>query len=637
MRIFYKPLSAFALGLTLSGLSLQSTHAKPLTKAEQTVCQSLRHCMDIVERHDASEYDYEVLEAEFKRFGPTGRNALFHLLTSSKAHSDVARLLAEMGPLTAVEAARVDQIWSGPNATLVLPLFQEMTLANRDRWIAGLTHSKASVRAFSRRLYDMDVSLMRAPLTAQQTAMILSDMIETGNGSSGDYLSHLSAAGHEAAFEKLLYSGANVNVVSSAYDGLYKQNPAKAFQSLMAAMRAAQTAQQISNLGEMIARRHRQRADGFYAKFAVDFSNDTTAPANARAVALQAWFAVMRDGDKTTSKRPVLPVMNTRRLEAFQFLLKTEEANLKLYASVLDRINNPSVQPAIDMLWAHSERENHQAQPAILKAALDTSLEPAAIQSALRSNDSALMIAALRAAQTRAEFSAPMRALQQHPIVDVRVAARLASQGKLVTLHNKAFYDMRQVALRSAPRCEITGFDIQDLVLQMPYFDDAPVNTKDHWVKSVTRAKLNAAHPTSKGWLASYYLGAQGGALVYFDGQSAEGRRVGNFQSPFAILPDRPLKLGESTDRFWIVDTPGHLGMRQGLYQVKDNGNGFDVRRVTELPAAPIEADILQNGDVVIAFDDSGKNLAQPPLRFSPDGRISSACGMTPLGANDRP
>jgi len=637
MQIFCKIRSGLTLGLALCAFSLQSAGAKPLTKAETSVCKSLRHCVDIVERHDASEYDYNVLTEEFRRFGPQGRQAVLHILNTPKAHADMARLLLSGGPLTAAETAQIDAMWSGPNAALVRPLFQDMTLANRNRWIAGLTHDDEAVQRFSRRLYQMDAPLMRAPLTSQQTSIILSDMIENSQASNGTYLSYISAAGHEAEFEKLLRSGANSMIVAAAYDGLYKQNPAKAFQSLLTAMRSAQTAQQITNLGDMIAYRHSQRVDGFYAKFAVDFSNDAMEPAMARAVALQAWFAVMRDSHKTTSKRPALPAMNERRLEALQLLLESGAANLETYAKVLDGINNPSVQPAIDMLWAYSERENDQAQPAILKAALETPLAPMALQAALRSNDSALILEALVAAQGQAQFTPAIEALQQHPILDIRVAATLARQAKFKGLNSQAFHQMRQATSNAAPRCNITGFDIQDLVTQMPYFDDAPINTTDEWVKSVTRAQLNAAHPTAKGWLAAYDRDAQGGALVYFDGKSAEGRRIGNFQSPFAILPNRPLKLGESTNSFWIVDTSGSLGSRQSLYQLTNKEDGFGVRRVTELPARPTQADILQNGDVVISFDDVDEKLSQPPLRFSPDGRVSSVCGAAQTGANYRP
>lgn len=637
MQIFCHIRSGLTLGLALCGLSLQSAIAKPLTKAEHSVCQSLRHCVDIVERHDASEYDYDVLMEEFRRFGPKGRQAVLHILNAPNAHSDMARLLLSGGPLTAAETARIDAIWSGPNAALVRPLFQEMTLANRDRWIAGLTHSDETVRRFSRRLYQMDAPLMRAPLTTQQSSIILSDMIENSQAQNGTYLSHISAAGHEAEFENLLLSGATFSIVAAAYDGLYKQNPAKAFQSLLTAMRSAQTARQITNLGDMIAHRHSQRADGFYAKFAVDFSNEAEEPSIARAVALQAWFAVMRDSHKITSKRPALPVMNERRLEALQLLLERGTTNVETYANVLDVTNNPSVQPAIDLLWAFSQHQNHEAQPAIFRAALDTPLEKVALQAALASDDYLLVLEAIAAAQARPDYAAKIAALQNHAILDIGVAATLARQGKYKGGQSKdQFLQLTRAAYKNAPQCNIAAFDIQDLVTQMPFFDDAPVKSEDEWVRRVTRKQLNAAHPTPKGWLAAYDQGAQNGALVYFDNQSGEGRRVVDFRSPFAILPERPLKIGDSTNRFWIVDTAGHRGSRQSLYQLIMTENGFDVRRVTELPDTPTQVGLTETGEVIIGFEKSNQTPVQPPLRISADGRVSSACAAAHTSISHR-
>jgi len=71
-----------ALGFSLLPHSLA---AKPLSAAEKTVCNSLRHCMDIVSRHGPESYDYRVLGEEFVRLGAKGRTALLKMMTSKNA------------------------------------------------------------------------------------------------------------------------------------------------------------------------------------------------------------------------------------------------------------------------------------------------------------------------------------------------------------------------------------------------------------------------------------------------------------------------------------------------------------------------------------------------------------------------
>jgi len=615
------------IGAALAGLTAQPAIAGSLTRGEQTVCQSLLMCMDIVTRHDATEFDYAVLTEEFRRFGPKGRAALLDGLNGAKATPDMAILLAETGPPSAEEFEVIDKMWAGPKAALVTPLLQDITLANRNRWVAGLSHPDESVRVFSRRLYRMDDALMAAPFSAEQISIILKDMSGSPSGLNAALLSKLPAAGHEAEFEALLLKGFNFAVLNSAYEGLYRNNPSKAFQALMIAMRSAETPQQIGNLGGLIAYRHQNRPDGFYGKFAVELSGDPKAPPQARAVALDAWFKVMAEKQTSRSALAPLPEMTPQRREALNVLLIKGAADVDSYARVLDEINSPIIQPAIDQIWRYAERQNLVSRVSILNAALDTPLEDLALQDALTSRDKSLLLAGMKVAQTKPQFLTSIQRLEDHPLVAVAVAARLAQQGRFKGEGGGgAFFDAKQSAFQAAARCRLNAFDIQDLVNQMPFFDAAPVNTTDAWVKRVTRKKLNAAHPTKSGWLAAYYQGAQNGALVYFDNQTGEGKRVGNFRSPFAILPDRPLRLGERTDTFWIVDSAGHMGDRQDLYQLKITGDNFDVRRVVELPDDPRAVSLTNNGDILVSFDFDERRDVQPPLRITSDGQIFLAC-----------
>ena len=85
-------IKASALTISVFAASTSTLHARPLTPAEQSVCSSLKACLDIVRRHDGSEFDYTALEAEFRRFGPTGKTALFGLLESDAGQKIIKRV-----------------------------------------------------------------------------------------------------------------------------------------------------------------------------------------------------------------------------------------------------------------------------------------------------------------------------------------------------------------------------------------------------------------------------------------------------------------------------------------------------------------------------------------------------------------
>lgn len=85
-------LTALIIGLS-SPLTVVA--ANPLTQAEQPVCRSLKHCLQIVDAHPHDSFDYGVLAEEFRRFGPKGRDALLRRIKKNdKAAHNAADLLA---------------------------------------------------------------------------------------------------------------------------------------------------------------------------------------------------------------------------------------------------------------------------------------------------------------------------------------------------------------------------------------------------------------------------------------------------------------------------------------------------------------------------------------------------------------
>lgn len=87
-----------ALSTPCAGLA-----ANPLSPAEQPVCQTLHHCLKIVETHPHDSFDYAVLAAEFRRFGPQGLYGLIRKIEKggdSAGHA--ADLFALMGDASAL-------------------------------------------------------------------------------------------------------------------------------------------------------------------------------------------------------------------------------------------------------------------------------------------------------------------------------------------------------------------------------------------------------------------------------------------------------------------------------------------------------------------------------------------------------
>ena len=104
------------------GSTTSLVQARDLFPKERSVCSSLKMCLDIVRRHDASEFDYDILGTEYQRFGPKGKAALFSLLESGIEHTDVAHLISALGPLTTEDRQRVQKKWSQEKAGSYLPL-----------------------------------------------------------------------------------------------------------------------------------------------------------------------------------------------------------------------------------------------------------------------------------------------------------------------------------------------------------------------------------------------------------------------------------------------------------------------------------------------------------------------------------
>jgi len=173
----------------------------------------------------------------------------------------------------------------------------------------------------------------------------------------------------------------------------------------------------------------------------------------------------------------------------------------------------------------------------------------------------------------------------------------------------------------------------------MPFFDDGWMVTDDGARVALSRAYLTTAHPSSSGWLAGYDLkktGSRsvrsGGSVLHYDNKSGDFEMVGNFAGPLAILPGRPLKLGQTTKQFWVMDSTGGSAADISAYTLDLTGRLPRRTHVAVLPNMTKGFSVLPNGDLLIAF----KGKEQMPIRLSKGGKMSLACGAPQSSSSPR-
>ena len=597
-----------ALGLTLAGAA--SVQAAQLTPEERQICDSLRMCVDIIRRHDASQFDYDVLEAEFRRFGPAGRKALMDVVHSKAGNSDLAVMVLNIAPLTANEKAVLRKNWSLERAQTYLPFLMDGDVVSRDLLLLTLGSAAPEVREKARlTLLNIPQSVAALPLPQSLTAPLLSALDKDPIAAAAPYLLRLNSADHIEAFSNLLLSGDKA-LVTASYEALYRHNQAQAFQSLLSQMGRIKSPAQARAIGDMLLRRNAKRPDGFYLKFAQDISGDKTRGIPARAASLHAVLG---------AEISEMPEFSPARAAALQYLVTNRPFDAQ--ETYLPKLRQMKAQAELNFIWDIAVKEKWVNRDRISQSFEGLNGHADIITDLLGADDYRAFSAG--AAQANAGHTALLRAKLNHPVVSIRELAR--EKLKL------------PAATQAKPSCVISTFDSNDGAQQMPFFDAPWVKTSNQSRVILERKYLAAAHPTRRGWLAAYDLqklgrkSAQAGAaLVHFDNKTGAFEPIGEFSRPAAILPHRSLKLGETTNRFWIID---HWGPESNTGTNADSHDvsvylvhlSDPVPNIQHMGAIPVSArgfTVAPNGDLLMRFGEK----SQAPLRMSQQGVIGPAC-----------
>lgn len=602
-------IKATALSFCFLSLSTSVVQARELTPKEIPVCESLRACIDIVRRHDASEFDYAVLETQFRRFGSAGKAALFGLLESDAGQADIARMISAIGPLTVQDRQRVQTKWTQENARSYLPLLLDGHPMSRDLLLKSLGHPEADVREQVRMaLIRLPETVKRAPLPKGLQGPLLSALLKDPIEEVVPYLARVDAAGYEEQLSALLRSGEG-DVVTVAYSALYRNNPAQAFNALLAEMERLDTPAQVRAIGQMLATRHKTRSDGFYLKFSRDMSGDAKLSIPARASGLHSLLTVA-DG--------LVPDMTPARAEAFSFLLKGQPFTAQDH--YIPYLKAAGADEAMTYVWEVAQGERWINRDRIADFYIDHSSYDEIIGNLIQSDDVRSFSAGV--ALSKPIHARYIRAQIDHPVKEVSKAAR-----------QKLGLPEGQNQNR---KCPIRAFDLEDMRAQMPFFESGWMIANNKARVAVSRSHLTTAHPSSSGWLAGYDLSKpgsrsihDGGGVLHYDNKSGAFEVIGEFAGPIAILPGQPLKLGQTTERFWIVDLWGGDASDVSAYTLDISSTTPRITHIDALPTTAQDFAVAPNGDLVILFEDAG----QMPIRLSKTGQMSLVC-PTPQHSN---
>ncbi len=597
-------IKAVLLAFAVFTLGVSSTQARDLTSKESTVCASLKACLDITRRHDASEFDYSVLETEFRRFGPRSQVALLDVLKTDDGQADIATLISALGSLTPQMRQKIQSDWSPEKAQSYLPLLKDGHPMSRDLLLLSLGHANADVREDVRiALLMLPETVKRAPVSDSLTDPLLAALKIDPIDVAAPYLSRLSAAGKEDDFAALLRSG-EAEIVSAAYAALYRNSPSRAFNLLLAEMEAIQSPAQSRAIGQMLAMRHAARPDGFYLKFARDMSGDEKLSTSARASGLHGLILM---------KPESFAELTSERAEALSYLTKGQPFAVQNY--YLPYLQDVEAVQALGLIWEIAALENWINLDRIAAFYSDHSAYDEVITALLQSNDRRSFTAGLALAKPLHE---PLvRDRLNDPVVSIANAAR---QNLGLEAQNAKL-----------PSCQIKPFDVADIRAQMPFFDEGWMVADNKARVTLSRSFLTSAHPTRTGWLAAYDLEKpnarsvhSGGAVLQYDNLSGASDTVGAFTAPLAILPNRPLRLGETTSQFWVIDGSGGDSFDISAYTLNVAGNIPNIRHIGRLPYKTKGYSVALNGDLLITFFDDD----QPPLRLSKSGSMSLACAQ---------
>ena len=336
----------------------------------------------------------------------------------------------------------------------------------------------------------------------------------------------------------------------------------------------------------MLRERHKAREDGFYLKFAKDIAQDNEMNTMGR---LAGFDAIMRSG----SEAPLFD-----KPKAVISVLKTALDNMDnpaLYMRNFPRQAKNNPDPWLAVFWDKFQpsASNDKLDFLRLVGGFETGAAKAILREALgdKRDWRIIQAAALPLGRMRDKDAAPaLEGLRGHPVMAVQVAALTALDGiKTGDMKGRPDYWWRHLAAE-AGYCSAKPKDFKAEAKGLPFFD---LDGLDFPASGERRKYISTISATQNGFLAGFSGGAKGGDLRYFDNASGEstGLKTYLISAPdfnpniTAIIPVRPVPLGQYAKEFWIVAEDRGLSGQARLYKLSQTAQGFKGRFPSPAPA----------------------------------------------------
>lgn len=659
----------------------QTSKTQGLTQAENDVCASVKHCLDIMERHASDSFDYQVLGEEFIRLGDKGRIALINAVTdkNSKIAQRAAALLNNSDfRFSPNEQRQIATYWrkgypeDSPNA-LAPVMLQLYSPLMREAAISTLAHENIARRVASQNLIsrgekflsehsmDYSISEFRADpkLFVPLSRGVMQDPTPSLIKLIGAYPPYKSAP----ILDRLFKSDRN-DVVLAAYIALKSQDSDASFQKLIKEIKGLKDTQtdRALKLGTLIAYLNNNRSDEFYSDLALQLMADKALSSAGQIVGLDALMKQdfdFNDKDKIIT----LPNVQTKASDWRPLLsqvLKQSEKIPSLYFKDLDIKLGSSFDEAVPLFWERIKAtssphkltflDNFQARP-VTPALLDVLNN--ALNDVTDWDVSALAVEILGRGDAVGTAPKLRFMAKSHPIFAVQVNIKAALDSLAGQNFEKRKLYWAQALSAQAPHCAIKAYNFKGDSRQLPFFE----STKMAFGYNTNRLALTSVIATDTGWLAGYDFGELSGGLIAYDNVTGEGQLIygpeafnleknDNFDIPniIAIVPKKTVILGQTSNTFWAITGLANTETHESyILSVMKKGTQFDIRKHAKLPSTPKAVQKNEDGSLTLGFGEK-PDLARikqykndkaklsellaynPPLHLSPSGNITRYC-----------
>ena len=599
---------------------------------ESIVCKTVRHCVDIVERHAPDSFDYQVLNGEFKRFGESGKTALLNML-ASKDETDMRRAQAVLAKgrtlLTPDEQRKVAALWPRGNLETHAKIMKSaLSPLMRARVIETLSYDNPEVRKLSREIIAATITRkMNFPLRPNDYGRLAKGLLDDPTPALVELISNFDIAKTKPVFMRLLKS-TDGPTLSAAYQKLYADNPEEAFKALVATLYSLKDDETdvAFAISHTLRQRHTAREDGFYLKFAKDLTEDSEMSLMGR---LAGFDAVMRSEAAPKLSEP------SQYYKTLTTALKNHDVLPVGYLRNLPRQAEGQSNMWLTAYWEHFRSQTGEQKLDFIRlvGGFETPIAKNILLEALNDKGDWRIIQAAALPLGRLEHqpaAGKLEDLSEHPVMAVQIAALTARDGiKTGTMKGRPAFWKTALTSQSS-YCSAAPKNFKDDAKGLPFFDLIDL---DFTAAGDQRRFVSTIAPTKSGYIVGFDAGPRGGDLRYYDNVSGDSLPLKNQLSSgpeniAAIIPVTPPPLGQYANNFWIIAQDNGRKDQAKLYRLKTSNSGFKIHYQAELPQHVTSLAPQKNGDVFMSFYKEGAkpHEVNPPLLLSPTGAIRRAC-----------